>query len=126
MVDAHTITQTATHALSDGFSIPQITALSIMMIAYALLFLEKVNRAIIALTGAVLMVISGVLNQEQAFEGIDANTISLLMGMMIIVHTAEKSGMFQYLAIWSAKRVRANPRGLLAVLALVTAVLSPF
>lgn len=46
--------------------------------------------------------------------------------MMVIVAIAERSGMFQYVAIWGAKRVKASPRGLLVVLAFVTAVFSAF
>lgn len=46
--------------------------------------------------------------------------------MMIVVGISEKSGMFQYVAIWGAKKVNANPRGLLVVLAFVTAFFSAF
>ena len=46
--------------------------------------------------------------------------------MKTIVGISEKSGMFQYVAIWGVQRVKANPRGLLLVLAVVTAVFSAF
>ncbi|MBL8408873.1 MAG: ArsB/NhaD family transporter, partial [Candidatus Accumulibacter sp.] len=48
----------------------------------------------------------------------------LLVGMMVIVSITRKSGVFEYLAIWSAKLVKANPAGILAMLAVVTAVVS--
>ena len=99
---------------------------SILIVSYIILFSEKLNRAVIALLGASIMIFAGVLTQEQAFQGIDFNTLALLIGMMIIVGISAKSGMFQYLAVWSAKKVKANPRGLLMVLAIVTATLSGF
>ncbi len=103
---------------------PQILATVILIVSYVLLFTEKLNRAVVALLGATVMILTGILTQETALAGIDFNTISLLIGMMIIVGIAEKSGMFQFAAIWSAKIVKASPRGILLMLALVTAVFS--
>jgi len=91
---------------------------------YLLIMLERVNRAIIALLAAGLMILCGVLTQDAAIEGIDFNTIGLLTGMMIIIAITRQSGIFQYLAIWSAKKVKASPWGILVMLSLVTAVLS--
>ena len=104
----------------------KILATAIVIIAYVVLFTEKVNRAIVALLGAAVMIFTGILTQTTALQGVDFNTLALLIGMMTIVGISEKSGMFQYVAVWGAKRVRANPRGLLVVLALVTAVFSAF
>ena len=103
---------------------PQILATSILVISYIILFTEKLNRAVVALLGASVMIFTGILTQTSALAGIDFNTISLLIGMMIIVGIAEKSGMFQYVAIKSAKIVKASPRGLLIMLSVVTAVFS--
>ncbi len=103
---------------------PLWLATAVLILTYAMIISEKLNRAIIALVGAIIMIIAGVLSQERAVAGIDFNTIGLLIGMMIIVSISRKSGMFEYLAIWSAKRVGANPAGLLAMLAIVTAVVS--
>ena len=103
---------------------PKIVSTVILLVSYLILFTEKMNRAVVALLGAVAMIFAGVLTQETAIAGIDFNTLALLIGMMIIVGIAEKSGMFQYVAVWSAKKVRASPRGLLIVLASVTAVFS--
>lgn len=104
----------------------QLAAIIIVSFCYLIIFTEKVNRAIVALFGGALMIISGILTQQRAISGIDFNTLALLTGMMIIVAISEKSGLFQYVAIWGAKKVRANPRGLLAVLAIVTAIFSGF
>lgn len=103
---------------------PMITASVILCIAYAFIISEKINRAVISLIGAGVMIILGVMNQHMAVSGVDFNTIFLLIGMMAIVGITKRSGVFQFVAIWSAKLVRGNPRSLLIVLALVTAVFS--
>ncbi len=104
----------------------KLAATLIVAVAYLIIFTEKVNRAVIALLGAMVMVIAGIMSQKQALLGIDFNTLALLIGMMIIVAITEKSGLFQFVAVWSAKKVHASPRGLLVVLAAVTAVFSAF
>lgn len=105
---------------------PQVVAIVIVAVSYIIIFSEKVNRAVVALIGAAVMIISGILNQAEAVSGIDFNTLALLVGMMMIVAVSEKSGIFQFVAIWAAKKVKGSPRGLLAALALVTALFSGF
>lgn len=97
---------------------------SILVLVYAILIFEKINRAILAMLGAALMVILGVLNQEEAVHGIDFNTLALLIGMMVIVAITSKSGLFQYVAIKSAKVVKADPIGILIMLTSITAIFS--
>lgn len=104
----------------------QTIALIAMGICYLLLFTEKLNRAVVTIMLATMLIMSGVLTQKVAITAIDFNTISLLVGMMIIINVAEMSGMFQYVAIWGAKKVKANPLGILIVIGLVTAVFSAF
>ena len=101
-------------------------AVTILVISYVLLFTEKLNRAVVAILGTVLMIFAGILTQESAIAAIDFNTLALLIGMMTIVGIGEKSGMFQFVAIWSAQKVGGNPRLLLAVMAVITAVFSAF
>jgi Na+/H+ antiporter NhaD/arsenite permease-like protein len=96
----------------------------LFVVTYAVIVSEKVNRAIISLLGAGLMVMLGVLNQETAISGIDFNTLGLLTGMMVIVTITKRSGVFQYIAVWSAKKVKAHPWGILLMLSVVTAVFS--
>jgi len=96
----------------------------LFVITYAVIVSEKVNRAIVSLLGAGLMVMLGVLNQETAISGIDFNTLGLLTGMMVIVSITKRSGIFQYIAVWSAKKVKAQPWGILLMLSVVTAVFS--
>ena len=108
-----------------GFS-HQTIALIAMGVCYLLLFTEKINRAVITLLIASLLVLIGAVSQANAIQAIDFNTISLLVGMMIIINVAERTGMFQFVAIWGAKKVRAHPLGILIVLGFVTAVFSAF
>jgi len=98
----------------------------VLAITYATIMSEKVNRAIVALVGAGVMVLIGVLDQQEAIRGIDFNTIGLLTGMMILVSISRRSGMFQYMAIRSAQIARAHPTGILFILQITTAVLSAF
>ena len=98
---------------------------TILFIAtYAVIISDKINRAIVAGLGASLMVSLGVLNQTTAISGIDFNTLGLLAGMMVLVAITRGSGVFQYVAVWSAKKVDASPWGILVMLSLVTAVFS--
>jgi Na+/H+ antiporter NhaD/arsenite permease-like protein len=101
-----------------------LVAVGVLVATYAGVMSEKLNRSIVALLGALLMIFLGILTQEQAINGIDFNTIGLLVGMMIIVSITRKCGVFEYLAVWSAKLVKASPAGILAMLAAVTAFLS--
>ncbi len=96
----------------------------LFVVTYLLIITERLNRAIISMMAAALMILSGVLTQQAAVQGVDFNTIGLLTGMMIIVGITRESGVFQYLAIRSAKMVKADPWGILVMLMLVTALLS--
>ena len=104
----------------------QSVAIGAMGLCYVLLFSEKLNRAVITVMLGAVLAMLGVVSQKEALAAIDFNTLSLLAGMMIIINVAERSGMFQYVAIWGAKKVRANPLGILMVLGAVTAVFSAF
>ena len=105
---------------------PFWVAIVIFALTYVLIVTDRINRSIIALLGAGIMVVSGVLTQEEAIRGIDFNTIALLTGMMVMVAIARRCGMFEYLAVWAAKKGRAQPWAILAMLSVVTAVLSAF
>ncbi|MEU6379302.1 ArsB/NhaD family transporter [Streptomyces sp. NPDC046909] len=96
--------------------------------AYALIISEKIHRVAVALGGAGLMLAIRATDDKSAFysehSGVDWNVIFLLMGMMMIVGVLKKTGMFEYLAIWSVKRARAKPFRVMAMLVVITAVAS--
>lgn len=118
----HGMTPSATQVIF-GLS-PLLISVAVFAITYAIIITEKINRSIVALLGAGMMIFTGVLQQSEAFAGIDFNTLALLTGMMMLVAITQKSGVFQYVAIVAAKKVKADPWGLLVMLSIVTAVFS--
>jgi Na+/H+ antiporter NhaD/arsenite permease-like protein len=103
-------------------------AIIVFVGAYALIISEKIHRVAVALGGAGLMLAIRATDDHSAFysehSGIDWNVIFLLLGMMMIVGVLKKTGMFEYLAIWSVKRARAKPFRVMAMLVVITAVAS--
>lgn len=95
-------------------------AIVIFVAAYALIISEKVHRTIVGIFGAMLMILFGVISQSTAISHIDFNTLGLLMGMMIIVNITSETGLFNFLAIWAAKKVKARPIALLVALSALT------
>jgi Na+/H+ antiporter NhaD/arsenite permease-like protein len=105
----------------------EIFAVALFALVLLLIAFELVNRTVVALLGAGILLAFGVVGQEQAAsEFVDWNTIGLLAGMMVIVVILEKTGVFEYLAIKSAQWGKARPGRILILLALVTAFLSAF
>ncbi|MEX0851195.1 MAG: ArsB/NhaD family transporter [Gaiellaceae bacterium] len=103
-----------------------IVAVLIFVTALALIGVEWVHRTKVALTGAALMVLIGVLDQNRAIEAIDWATLGLLAGMMVIVGLTEPTGVFTFLALRVAQLSKGRPVALVFLLALVTGVLSAF
>ena len=101
-------------------------ALVIFLITYGLIISEKVQRTVIALFGAMLMVLAGVISQEQAIHHIDFNTLALLIGMMIQVLVLSKTGLFRFLSVWAAQKTNGNPVALLIALSVMVAGCSAF
>ncbi|MBB3724532.1 ArsB/NhaD family transporter [Nonomuraea dietziae] len=103
-------------------------AVAIFLCAYALIATEKIHRVAAALGAAGLMLLIHATDAEAAFfsehSGVDWNVIFLLLGMMIIVGVLKQTGVFEYLAIWAAKRARGRPFRLMVLLVVITAVAS--
>jgi Na+/H+ antiporter NhaD/arsenite permease-like protein len=115
-------------------NLPAIAAIVIFLTCYVLLATEKVHKTKAVLAGAVLMILVGLVSQRTAFhgdearhiEGIDWNTIMLLIGMMVIVNITRTTGAVEYLAIKSAKAVRGRPVPIIILFCVITAALSAF
>ena len=103
-----------------------LLAIIIFCLAYILIILEKFPISVLAMLGAVIMVMTGVLGAEEAFKAIDLNVIFLLVGMMIMVSILAETGLFEWIAIKATQLVRGEPIPLLVLLMLVTAVFSAF
>lgn len=103
-------------------------AVGIFVVVFVLIATERVHRVVAALAGAAAMLLLRVVDAEDAFHnvetGVDWEVIFLLLGMMLIVAVVRRTGLFEYLAIWSAKRARGRPYRIMVILCVVTAVAS--
>lgn len=101
---------------------------AVFVTAYILIATEKIHRVAAALGGAAVMLAIGATDAEHAFfsedAGIDWNVIFLLLGMMLIVAVLKRTGLFEYVAIWAAKKAKGRPFRMMVILVLVTAVAS--
>ena len=106
----------------------EILAVVVFVGAYVLIVTERIHRVAAALGGAAIMLAAGVVGAEEAFfseeTGIDWNVIFLLLGMMIIVGVLRETGVFEFLAIWSAKKARGQPFRVMVTFVVLTAVAS--
>jgi hypothetical protein len=86
------------------------TAVVVFVTAYVLIATERIHRVAAALGGAAVMLVIGATDAEHAFfspdSGIDWNVIVPLLGMMLIVAVVKHTGLFEYVAIWAAKRAQ--------------------
>ncbi|MFD4635833.1 SLC13 family permease [Lentzea sp. NPDC058436] len=105
-------------------------ALTIFLVAFFFIATEKANKVKVVLVAAGLMAVFGLVPGSEVFfsehSGIDWNVIFLLFGMMIIVGIVKQTGVFDYLAIWAAKKARGRPYRLMVMLMGITAIASPF
>ena len=100
--------------------------ISVLIFAAVILFIvtEKIDRTVAAISGAVLVIVTNVLTLNKAISHIDFNTIGVLLGMMIVVSIVKNSGLFEYIAIYSAKKSKGNPWIIMIYFIIITAVLS--
>ena len=105
-----------------------VIAITTFVVAYVLIASDRVNKTFLALAGAAILVAFGVVSSDDVFysreTGIDWDVIFLLLGMMIIVSVLRQTGVFEYIAIWAAKRAGGSPLRIMILLVLVTAFAS--
>lgn len=103
-------------------------ALAIFIVALVAIMSEKIHKTVVAMGGAALMLVLKIITQHQAFHvaelGVDWNVIFLLISMMIIINLIRPTGMFEYIAVKSAKLGRGEPMKIMVIMAVVTAVIS--
>ena len=107
---------------------------AILLIAYIFIASEKIQKSVVALVGASLTMLLGLIplslnlehNVKGVFEYVDFEVIFLLIGMMIIVNIASRSGVFKWLAINLLKLTKGHPKTVLFALAAFTAIASAF
>ncbi len=96
----------------------------IFLIVMIVIITEKINRAVVAVGGAMLLFITGVMSVESGAGYIDYNTIGVLVGMMLFVSVVKNSGLFEYMAIKAAKVAKGSPAKMMVIFVIITAVLS--
>jgi Na+/H+ antiporter NhaD/arsenite permease-like protein len=103
-------------------------SVAVFLGAYALIATERIHRVAAALGGAAIMLLIHATDAKAAFfsehAGVDWNVVFLLLGMMIIVGVLKETGVFDFLAIWAAKRAKGRPFKLMVLLVVITAVAS--
>lgn len=102
-----------------------LIALAIFLICYVFIATEKINKIVVALSGAVIYLLFGFLPQTKAFSDyIDWNVIFLLIGMMIMVGIIKTTGVFQFIAVYLAKKAKGSPKKILIILFFITGIFS--
>ncbi|MGH3465112.1 MAG: SLC13 family permease [Kribbellaceae bacterium] len=103
-------------------------AVAVFAGAYVLIATERIHRVAAALGGAGIVVAAGILDAHALFyderTAIDWNVLFLLFGMMVIVGVLRHTGVFEYVAIWAAKRAKGDPYRVMALLCLITGIAS--
>jgi len=105
-------------------TVQQIITLGIFLLVMAAIITEKINRTVASLGGALLMILFNILTFEKGLSHIDFNTIGVLVGMMLFVAVVKNSGLFEYIAIWTAKKTKGDPWKIMVYFIIITAVLS--
>ena len=104
----------------------QLASVAIFVIALAVIISEKVHRAVVALAGAALVMMLGIMPLDEALEHVDFNTLGVLFGMMLFVGVVKLSGLFEYLAVKCAHLAKGDPWRIMLLFVLLTALLSAF
>lgn len=104
--------------------IEQIIAILIFVLVMTAIISEKINRCVAALGGALLMILFNILPLEVSLSHVDFNTIGVLIGMMLFVAVVKNSGLFEYIAILTAKKAKGDPWKIMISFVIITAVLS--
>lgn len=104
----------------------QLAVALVFLSVFVGIVLEKIDKTVVVLTGALFLVLTRYLSFEQAIEAVDYHTIALLLGMMIVVVCLNELQLFRWLALRLALLTRGNPVRIFVTFGLVTAILSAF
>lgn len=104
----------------------QIISIVIFLITMTAIMTERVHRTVAAFTGAILLIITHILTIETSVSYVDLNTVGVLVGMMLFVAVVKNSGIFEYIAIKSAKIAKGKPVNIMIIFILITSILSAF
>ncbi len=120
--------ESSTPGIAFIMDLPFWIATVVFLTAYAMIITEKLHKTVVAIFAASLMLVLRIVEQHEAFHveelGVDWNVIILLISMMLIINLMRPTGVFEYIAIRSAKWGKGDPFRIMVIFALVTAVLS--
>lgn len=103
-----------------------IASIVVFVTAYYFIATEKVNKTIVAVLGASVVLLLGLVTFEKAVMAVDFNVVFLLVGMMTSVYILSKTGFFEWVAVSVAKYAKGEPWLIMVLLLTVTAALSAF
>lgn len=102
----------------------QIISIVVFLAVIIIIATEKIHRTTVALTGAIILILTGIVTFDTGVEHIDFATLGVLVGMMMFVGVVKASGIFEYTAVKAAKIAKGDPWMIMVIFTLITAVLS--
>jgi Na+/H+ antiporter NhaD/arsenite permease-like protein len=106
--------------------VQEAIAAGLFVVVLGVVATERIHRTTVALAGAAVAVVAGLISQEEAIAAIDWSVLGLLAGMMVLVWGTERTGVFTYLAIRVGQASRGRPAWLVFGLTGTTALTSAF
>ena len=103
-----------------------LITLFVFVMTYIFIIMEWMNKMLAAMIGGFLIVLTGIIHQQDALMAVDWNVIFFLIGMMLVISVLKKTGVFMYIAIRTAKIARGKPIVIMTLMFVITAVLSAF
>ncbi|MFA5509970.1 MAG: SLC13 family permease, partial [Candidatus Cloacimonadaceae bacterium] len=107
-------------------TIMMLITLFVFVMTYIFIIMEWMNKMLAAMIGGFLIVLTGIIHQQDALMAVDWNVIFFLIGMMLVISVLKKTGVFMYIAIRTAKIARGKPIVIMTLMFVITAVLSAF
>ena len=101
----------------------QIISIVIFLITMTAIMTERIHRTVAAITGAILLIVTHILTIETSISYVDINTVGVLVGMMLFVAVVKNSGIFEYIAIKSAKIAKGKPVNIMIIFILIKNIL---
>ena len=118
--------QIVTYVGKTEFMWTQIFVITVFISIFIGIILDKVDKTLLAVAGAVILMLGGVLDFEGAVHAIDFDTIGLLLGMMVFVEGLTEVGVFHWISLQLGLITKGNPLAIFLLLGIATAFLSAF
>lgn len=101
-----------------------IIALVVFIGSLILFFFDKIDKTLVALGWALILILTWVLSPLEAAKSIDTETLVLLFWLMLVVGIAVHSGLFSYVNMMIAKKSNGSPKMIFILLILMITVAS--